>query len=777
MAKAGFVGLITANSFMKREFGSKLIEQVLPRLDLTHVVDTSSAKIPEHDTPTVILFGRHRAPVGNTVRAVMGIKGEPSTPEDPARGLVWLSIVAQADQPGSESEFVSVGDVPRATFGKHPWSIGGGGAAGLMETIESQHQTLGSVVAEIGITAVTGEDEVYLLADEAHARRLGIEHIRPFVTGTAVRDWGTESSPSVWLYDDQFRLLSLETMPRTAHYFWPAASVLSKRKRFGTPMLERGLSWYEYQELYINKLRTPLSITFAFVSTHNHFVLDRGGRVFNRHAQVVKLPVGSNEDQHLGLLGLLNSSVACFWLQQVCHNKGGPGGGSSKDEKWHDFYEFSSTQTAEFPVVEQRPIALARQIDRLALELSALRPASLMAAAPLPTRTQLDAARDRSLSIRRQMIAWQEELDWHCYALYSVLPAGVAPEDVSHSVPPEVAPGERAFEIALAREMAAGTLETRWFEWLGIVPTVDIPERWPEDYRRVVKRRIALIESDRNIRLLESMGCKRRWETPQWEAQERDALRARLLDRLEASQLWSATENRSPQISTVNRLTDEVRSDPGFIQIATLYAAHADFDLGALVAELVAAESVPFLPVLRYKESGLRKRAQWEETWALQRREGVAEAAGKIPVPPDYKRVDFITADFWRLRGGLDMPKERWISYPGCQRGADASLPIAWAGWNHLQQATALAAYYLEMKENEGWEPARLQPLLAGLLELLPWLEQWHNEIDPVYGERMGTYYRGFVNEEARSLGFTLDDLRGWKPVARASGRGRRRKA
>jgi hypothetical protein len=81
------------------------------------------------------------------------------------------------------------------------------------------------------------------------------------------------------------------------------------------------------------------------------------------------------------------------------------------------------------------------------------------------------------------------------------------------------------------------------------------------------------------------------------------------------------------------------------------------------------------------------------------------------------------------------------------------------------------------MKENEGWEPVRLHPLLAGLLELVPWLEQWHNEIDPAYGERMGTYYRGFVNEEARALGFTLDDLRAWKPAVTTARRGRRRSA
>ena len=65
----------------------------------------------------------------------MGIRGEPATPDDPSRGLVWSAIVAQIDQPGSQSEFVSVGDSPRELFHKHPWSIGGGGAAELKEQI------------------------------------------------------------------------------------------------------------------------------------------------------------------------------------------------------------------------------------------------------------------------------------------------------------------------------------------------------------------------------------------------------------------------------------------------------------------------------------------------------------------------------------------------------------------------------------------------------------------------------------------------------------------
>ena len=134
---AGFVGMITANSFMKREFGRRLIEEFIPRWDLTHVVDTSGAYIPGHGTPTVILLGRHRRPVNQRVRAVMGIRGEPAIPQDAAKGLVWTAIVRQMDRPESHEEFLSVADLPRERFHGHPWSIGGGGAAELKKTLET----------------------------------------------------------------------------------------------------------------------------------------------------------------------------------------------------------------------------------------------------------------------------------------------------------------------------------------------------------------------------------------------------------------------------------------------------------------------------------------------------------------------------------------------------------------------------------------------------------------------------------------------------------------
>ena len=113
---AGFVGLIVANSFMKRESGSKLIGDVLPRLDLTHVVDCSGAYVPGHGTPTVILFGRNRPPVTKLVRTVRGIRGEPGTPENPAHGSVWLAILAQTDLAISTSEYVLAQKTPPGRY-------------------------------------------------------------------------------------------------------------------------------------------------------------------------------------------------------------------------------------------------------------------------------------------------------------------------------------------------------------------------------------------------------------------------------------------------------------------------------------------------------------------------------------------------------------------------------------------------------------------------------------------------------------------------------------
>jgi hypothetical protein len=380
------------------------------------------------------------------------------------------------------------------------------------------------------------------------------------------------------------------------------------------------------------------------------------------------------------------------------------------------------------------------------------------------------------------MLSLQEELDWDVYRAYGL----VAEPMTWPSEPPPLELGQRAFEIVMARKMAAGELETTWFERHGSTPITELPSHWPQDYKRLVEQRIELIETDRYIGLIEQPEYKRRWNVEPFDERLQRHLRSWLLDRLESPAYWPAVA-----ITSVIRLADQARRDPEFMEVAEVYAGAADFDVTSLVTELVTMEAVPFLPALRYAETGLRKRAQWERTWELQRQEDAIDAladlpegdprritpeqakarkraeVGEIPVPPKYTSADVRGGTFWRLRGKLDVPKERFVSYPGCERAADGSLPVAWAGWNQAQQARALGAYYMQVKNEEGSASPKLAPLLAGLLELLPWVRQWHGGVDPEFGLDLADYYQGFVETEARGLGMTLDQVRGWTPPAR----------
>jgi hypothetical protein len=345
-----------------------------------------------------------------------------------------------------------------------------------------------------------------------------------------------------------------------------------------------GRPWWEWHQVSLERLKGSI-ITFAFVATHNHFNLERGGKVFNRSAPVIKLPAAASEADYLGLLGLLNSSAACFWIKQVCHNKGGQGvNEGAKAEAWERFIELTATRLEAFPLPAERPLDLARALDKAAQRLSATLPGAICART-VPTREELDRCRLEAQAILALMIGLQEELDWRSYRLYRLID-----DPPEHSEPPPLHLGERAFEIALARSMAAGDLGTAWFERHRSTPITELPNHWPADYSAVVERRIALIESNPTIGLIEQPEYKRRWSVPSWEESEREALRTWLLDKVESARFWRASD---PHILSTRALADAMRQDSAFLSVVELYAGRAVFDFDALVTELITSQSVP----------------------------------------------------------------------------------------------------------------------------------------------------------------------------------------
>lgn len=785
--RAGFIGLIVADSFMKREFGKKLVEGFFPTIDLTHVISTSGAYIPGHGTPTAILMGRNRPPATSAVRAVMGIKGEPATPADPAQGLVWTAILDQIDRRGSQSEWVSVADVERERLARHPWSMGGGGASDLKDRIDGAGVvSLSGLGADIGRTTHTGEDDVFYMPSAKHWRAFMV----PVVLGEDVRDYSIDPKNFTLFPYDPHTATPWPTIPQPLSvHFWMFRTTLRARKDFGQTPEQRGLQWHEHSMFFPYRWKSKRALALAEVATHNHFALDRGCRVFKQTAPIIRMPDAFSDGDLFGLLGLLNSSAGCFWLKQVCHNKGSTvdqHGARQRTAAFEDFHAYNSTKVGQFPVAAERPVEIARRLDSLATQRAAHLPAAIFGA-EVPTRAELDTARAEAERIRRQMIAWQEELDWRVYQIYGVLDEALCDADE----PPGLRFGERAFEILLARQLAAGTTTTTWFERHGAQPITECPAHWPADYRALVERRIAAISQLRDLALIERPECKRRWSGADWDALEKSALQDWLLDRLEAADLWPRDAQPAPRLQSVRELVDALAGDENFRRALDL-SAGAGGDAHATLTRLLQQAAVPYLDVLRYTDSGLRKRAVWQNTWALQRREDAIDSAvcqtmtgasvaalaaeqrrrktseiGAIPVPPKYKQDDYRDGVCWKLRGALDVPKERFVSFPGLERSNDAGSPmLLWAGYDAKARALALAGYLYEMLQREGADAARLAPALAGLDELLPWVHQWHPEMDDDLGMSTGDYLQGLLDAQLARHGLTLNAVRAWQPPA-----------
>ncbi|AKH82112.1 DNA methylase [Streptomyces sp. CNQ-509] len=774
----GVVGQITSNSFMKREFGTKLIESFFrDQVELTEVIDTSGTYIPGHGTPTVILVGRNRDWTqrrGDTIRTVRSVQGEPSAPEDPEQGLVWSAIVEQIDEPGSVSQWVSVGDLDRGKyFGAHPWVLAAGGREMIDQLNAIGSAALGSKAARLGVFGMTNADDIMLTTRDAWLRRgCDPSYGRDLALGDEIRDWSDSGDTfSFFPYSDSLHLLPLQVDSGEYRWLWPGRTSMGNRATFsrGTYFSD-GRTWYEWHQTTPSPGAHPWTITFAEVATHNHFLLDRGGKVFKQTAPVIKLREEATEEDHVQLLGVLNSSTAAFWLKMVCHNKGSTvdsRGARQSTIPFEDFYQFNGTNVQDFPLPPSYPTELATALDTLAGHLAFAHPAAV-AAAGSPTAATLREARATYEATRARMIALQEELDWQVYSLYGLTDTDLRPADPA-DVPP-LALGERAFEIVLARAIERGEASSEWFTRHNSTPITELPDHWPAAYKEIVNQRIAMMESNSAIGMVERPEYKRRWATDGWDAMQKRALRAWLLDRIEAKrELWFDGADQ-PTLITLPRLTDRLQEDDDFAAVLNLYAPRADF--AKTVAELVGDQHVPAAAALRYKPAGLKKRADWERTWEMQRKEDAATSEDEkrkiraaTDVPPKYASADFLRTSFWAQRGKLDVPKERFISY-GAHNTQTPAL-LGWAGWDHLQQAQAIVGY---LNENE-LTPDELTPYLAALLELQLWLDQWHGEYLPDFGQSAAQAFHDFRLALQGEHGLTDDDLRAWRPAAAARGR------
>jgi hypothetical protein len=731
----GRIGVIIDNQFMKRDFGIPFVEKVLSSIDLTLVVDSSQAYIPHHGTATALLFAANRRPTSDVVPVVRSKRREPGTPEPPQEGKVWLGILQAATSDAFENEFVALTRMARTELDKHEWILAGGGAAELAAFLESAAaSTLGSMFPVSGRVAHTGADGAYA-ADRAVLRRAGIPDafIADFVEGDRVRDWAlSQPSQIVFPYEKDLSQVSDDYRHPVIRWLWPFRSMLWERREPQGTHREIGFTWHQYSRFHPERFH-GCGISFAFTATHNHFVFDRGSRVFKLHSPIMRLRPGTTNDDYFAILGPLNSSTSCFWMKQKFFPK------SHATQRHHPdparaTYEFALKGMKRLPLPElgalrERFVAAARLTHSLMNERQAVLGTEKLAAAiaSSPDAEALRVAMSRRWttadSLRERAVALQEEIDWLVYAAF-----GLAAEECL--IPPKLYEeltcprGDRPFERISPRTSTVRARRAAVDLNHAECPPVSALPEWAED---VWQKRVCAIKKSERLQMMETSLFKRAWRDTEQnlpEPQFRVSRDTSMLSEWLATRIeeWAMTRS-SP--FTIPHLVAAVQDDRCVLRVAEVLAGKPDFSLDALVAELVQTDAVPLHPFHVYTQEGLAVRESWAKTWEQQRREDSGEKVETTPTPSRYsqgsrgKPRHFLKVEYWKLRGDLDLPKERFVAFTEVPGRGRAETLYGWAGWTPVQRLKALLLIDEEL-EDSGFALSDRIGLLDNAWRLLP---------------------------------------------------------
>ncbi|HYO54676.1 DUF7008 domain-containing protein [Archangium sp.] len=737
----GFIGALVGNSWVKRGYGRALVERVLPRQDLTCVVDASGAYIPGHGTPTMMIFARRRLPSSDTVRAVLGHRGEPITPSAPEEGRVWTEIREHIGDAGFEGEFVTVSELPRQDFARHPWALSAGRGREVMAYLERHAAArLGDIAQALSGPRV--RFEFALAHSEAFFRHhVPTKFVRELIRGSELADWSLEADERAALPD-----FSREDEPLPPLLFRVLGGLANIPPSFG--IQEEGELRGNVARLLSREQQvaaSPAVLGFPQISRQNHFVrLPEDGFTTGT---VVRLRLSEarrhDDEQTMALLAYLNSSTAWFWMQHFFYSKALGERTQARYRRDLDvssmLFEFSPQPLMELPVPDavispglprEQLAERARKLEQLAEQHRQCAPRFVLGEEVQPDSVDsrrsehgwdrksrsslvkaLARARHEEEILFREMVFHQEELDWLVYS---------------------------AWRLARFESIPSGRAipEHRPFSWTSDEPPEDLDRGLAYSWAERQRQR----KADPRLETLDAKACKRWWfsRSEPRKGGDYDSRRTQ-----EACKRWLLTqverlfrEQRSPAALTPGEIAEALSSEPDVRAVAEVLEGKAHPELAELLTPLIEDDAVPFLTSMRFSSSGLSKARAWEHLWSLQRHRPVSPHEAR-QLAPRYVLKDFQKTSWWRLRGQVDLPRERFISYPRLVRdGAD--VLYGWAGWTFLQQAEVLETLY-RTGQREGWTSERLLLILQGVEELLPWIQQYHQDAAPRWNDFVET--------------------------------------
>jgi len=539
LSPGGELGFIVSNAFAKRDFGAPLVETFFPTVELQKVVDCSGLLFPGHGTPTCIVFGANSPPRPTSsirVAAILPGGGDLRTP--PEESPLWATLSSCHDDPGFTNSRVVVADRTRTEMAKWPWRMDATSGPTLA-IIERFDEPLSRFAKAFGSMFDTHKDDVFFVSgDTARRNQIQPKHVAPVVIGDLIRNWHLLGFSYVLRpYDEGWKLAVEDKTSGLFRYLRAFKPELGGRATFGGKTYDQAREpWFRYHQMSLDKITAPMSIAYPEISTHFHCKTNPCGTLFTQTAPIILLKASTPDSFSLAT-ALLNSSVALFWLKQVCFNKG-----AGEDEE-RDRFEFAAGKIADLPV----PNAISKGFDGIsdhpATQLRTLSSACSRQAECLPklalrkvfeklaeayqdwnqslpgyqapdsicrepfesleelqrTFQTVQAAREE---IRKYMIALQEEMDWLAYVAYGLLPRQHAATQAEQE-PRPLEREHRPFTLW-------GRAQGQYQDALKLIPA-----SWPDNRKRLWAARLEAIRDNEHIRRIEQPVYKRRWDE-QW---------------------------------------------------------------------------------------------------------------------------------------------------------------------------------------------------------------------------------------------------------------------
>ncbi len=315
-----FLGYITSNKFIKREYGKEIRRILINEGKLLQLVDLTQIKIFKEATndPVIFVFRKTTEPQILKYVEVMNYK------ED-----ILNYILYHGNKIDYSDEFTKIFNVTNEELIRNNWQIAGKQEQKLISKINQKGTQLKKLHAQIHEGLITGADDVFVVNENTiHTLRLESQLLKPVLKGKYIRRYSA-LLPRLFLIfpykieEGKVRLIpesELKNYHNIYTYLLSHKDNLSKRYCVKTKEYE----WYSYHDFANPSWFETIKIVTPDISETNNFTIDVGLNIFSKKqfyylthtCYCINLGNGDFRNNLL-FLGILNSKLMEFIFKKL----------------------------------------------------------------------------------------------------------------------------------------------------------------------------------------------------------------------------------------------------------------------------------------------------------------------------------------------------------------------------------------------------------------------------------------------------------------------------